>query len=301
MTRRLPLVLAALLIAGSRVFAQDAAPTLQPGAQAPDSAPARTFSVEFSGGTVAQYLDAIRAAFPGANVVGTQGLDQFTLPSISLKEVTIVGALQPLEQVATANDSDQGIHVWVANGVASVSVQNRFGHSVFEDEAEESGEPQIATRIWNITTLTRGGGLTLSDITGAIETAVSIASDVKPEFRIHEPTGMLVVKGLDTQLDIIDEVIGKLEESAASLDSIREQIIDYRGKIAMRQVEMTNIQRMLTEREKQAAAATDEDERNHRTEELLEYQGRLEEYRVNIAELQSRLADLEARVKKPNQ
>jgi len=297
--KRLPIVLSALLIAGSRVFAQDAAPTPQPPVQTTDATFTRTFSVEFAGGSVQDYLGAIRAAFPGANVVGSDGLDQFSLPPISLRDVTIAGALQPLEQVASNGDSGTGIKVWFANGVASVAVYES-GDAIFvEDEGPH--EPEIVTRIWNVTSLTTGGGMTIADITGAIETAVSIASDAKPEIRIHEPTGTLVVKGLDTQLDIIDEVIGKLEETAVARENLRDRIIELRAKIAMGQVEIAARERLLAEREKQAAAATDDDERNHRTEEALNQQGDLEQARAVLADYQRRLAELEARVKKPNQ
>jgi hypothetical protein len=296
---RLPIVAAAILglltpLVPAR--GQDGTPAPQP----VDATFARTFSVEFPGGTVAEYLDAIRAAFPGVNIVGSQGLDEFTLPAISLKEVTIAGALEPLEQVAMTAVQGAKVKVRFGSGVASIAAESIYdGSPLYSDEETPKG-PQIVTRIWNVTALTTGGGMTIADITGAIETAVSIASDAKPEFRIHEPTGTLVVKGLDTQLDLIDEVIGKLHESASELDNLRSQVIDLRGEVAMWQVEVANGERQLAEREKQAAAATDEDERNHRTDEALELRGALEKARVNLSEMQARLADLESRVKKPN-
>src|SRR5690606_1268737 len=141
------------------------------------------FSVTFEGGTVTQYLDAIRRASPSANVIGAEGLDQYTVPAITLKGVTTKGARRPLASVAQdAHGRIADLSVRMDDGVVSVWLNKRESQTIFQDEEP----PALEAFVWNSKTLTETGLVSVADITGAIETALSVFPGAKPEVRIHE-------------------------------------------------------------------------------------------------------------------
>lgn len=161
-----------------------------------------TFSVEFPGGSVAQYIDAIRAAYPEANIVGVQGLEHVTVPGITLREVSLEGALRPLTVVArTVDGRSADLGVFFMNGVASIAIPER-----------SLPEPP-RTLVLSGESL-RETGLPMPQIHEVFQTALSIFPGPQPDARFHEGTGIVVVRGTPEQLRTVEEVIEKLRMSA---------------------------------------------------------------------------------------
>lgn len=193
------------------------------------------FSVTFEGGTVTQYLDAIRKAHPKANIIGAVGLDAYTVPSITLKGVTTKGALRPLEFVAQdAHGRIADLSVRMDDGVASVWLDTRESQAIFQDGETEA----LEAFVWNSKTLTADGLVSVADITGAIETALSVFPGAKPEVRIHEATGILAIRGTVVQLDTVREVIDQLgqmpdamKRAKAAIRHEQEQIDEMQQQV----------------------------------------------------------------------
>jgi hypothetical protein len=201
-----------------------------------------TFSIDFPGGTVADFLAAIRKAHPGANIVTSGGLDSISIPPVTLTGVSLEGVLRSLALVAQNSHGDSAnLDVYFVDGVASVSLP-AASLTIFEPE-----EP--STLVWNSRTLTSSGSVTVSDITGAIDTALSVFTDPKPEVRIHEQTGILVVRGTEDQLNTVREVIdqlGEMPDAAKQANAAirhEQEIVDkMRQQVRAVELQITNLE-----------------------------------------------------------
>ncbi len=241
-----------------------------------------TFSVTFPGGTVAAYLDAIRKAYPPANIVGAQGLDTVTVPPIALNDVTLVGALKPLEMVArNADGRAANLNFAFMDGVASLSIPDRS----LPDAPE--------TMIWNVTEITTGGYVSVADITAGVETALAVFPGPKPEVRFHEGTGILAVRASMDQLKTIDRVIDELKQTAHDAGNLQTAIRDAQLTVAFREADVAALERQLTANEK-AANSAPTDVAGPMSAAARDTQASLERARVDLDGLRARLTRLTA-------
>jgi hypothetical protein len=250
-----------------------------------------TFSIDFPGGTVAEYLAAIRKAFPGANIVGSAGLEKYTIPPITLTHVTIHGALEPLEIIVKPPSANTPrVRVMIDNDVASVWLDSFIGPGQFVRE-----HAPLQTLVWNSKVLTMRGTVTVPDITGAIDTALSVFTDPKPEVRIHEQTGILVVRGTEAQLDAAREVIDQLGKTPPSAESWAAQEIATRKRdLVEMQQRVRTIELSIANLEARRKSVQQGLESDQIDNDLMTQRRMLDESKAALRATQETIAKLEA-------
>lgn len=258
------------------------------------SHPPVTFSVDFAGGTVTQYLDAIRAACPKANIVGAAGLDQYKVPPITLKDVTVHGALQPLDYVVSLEGARASrVKVWFNDDVASVWLEDEFRRDGATIDDENAPEPE--TLVWNSRELTSKQAITVDDITGAIDTALSVFPQDKPIVRIHEQTGILVVRGTEDQLAAVREVIQELSKSQKVTSDAERTIQRYQEAVDSLQMDTRKLELYIGNLEARRAAMEAGSEADAIDSELFNRRRELDEYRAKLQATTEAMVEAQAR------
>ncbi len=176
-------------------------------------------NVRFEGGTVKEYVEALRKVAPEANIVVMNCVDKVEMPAVQLTKVSLMTALELLdgrssqngqgytELTVTHNDGDEdGQTVWVID--CQTSASDPFGGRGY--------------RIWSIKDMIGEGSTTsINDVVSVVESALSMVSEggtegeaQLPQMKFHEATGLIIAKGTDAQLSVIDEVLEAMRDSA---------------------------------------------------------------------------------------
>ncbi len=179
------------------------------------------FDVQFPGGTLEEYVERIRQARPGgaANVVVMPEARSLEVPPVSLVAVTVEAAVSFLEGEYKLPDGRE----------AEVEVTSyTIGDSpdLVMKVAAEYESRDICTSVWNVEEALRAGQ-TAEEFLGAIEAVLSLFSE-KAKLSFHPPTGLLVFRGTDEQLDLVRETIEELIERAKNrhdrIEYLRDEI-----------------------------------------------------------------------------
>ncbi len=194
---------APLLLASQRIPDQSAK-----GNKAP-----RLVDLSFPGGTIADYLDALRKQVgKETNIVVTDPrAGEPVLPDISLSGVTVDAAVN---LIAAQYRLDNGRKIKVrVEGVGDLGEQQ--GTPLYRISSIGVGRdtpPNV--RVWTVASLI-DDQVKADDVLTAVELAVSLAGPgSKPaDIRFHEPTSLLVANGSPEQIDAINSVIAQLLES----------------------------------------------------------------------------------------
>lgn len=161
---------------------------------------ASTVSVDFKGGTLNEYITAIRTAQPNANIVVTPEAGAFSIPAINLKNAELWEAMKLLSSMS--------------DGPFARLIVEPVGRAFsIRSSVVEQHDPVTDTRVWSIKSLL-ATGLSLDDIVAAIDTVSDTAPD-KRYVKFHEQTSLLVVGTKIRDLDAIGRVLQTLQDAAA--------------------------------------------------------------------------------------
>lgn len=183
-------------------------------------------SVEFGGGSIREFVEALkRGSARPINVVMPGEASEMTLPAISLKNVPVLSALRSLEFVFTPEGSQ--------NQPFKVSTIEKTGPAepvyVLQMLPRYQGlsEP-IDTRSFSVRDLLssgpeEGAGMSLEQVVQSIEAALSLDAEVttgrapRPPAKVvvHRESNLVLVKGLSRQVDVAGEVVEKLGRDVA--------------------------------------------------------------------------------------
>jgi hypothetical protein len=212
--------LATLFLLSLCLPAQEAqAPT--PGPRPPKRDPV-VVTMAFAGGTLAQFVAAVRAVEPNANIVMATRAAEALVPRMELRGA---GLEQALESACM-----------IAEGPVEVRVKDSggAGQPVYTIQASERRQPKVAgapaeaevvQRVFTLNQLTmpRGFGLGIEPlgvetILSAVE-LVTTADGKAPLLRFHKDSGLLLVRGTVEQVSNASEALAVM---ANDLDA-REQ------------------------------------------------------------------------------
>jgi hypothetical protein len=171
----------------------------------------------FPGGTLEDYAQAIRGNLPLVNIVVMPEARSLPVPPVELHTVGVDQALDLLE-----GESYPDERTIVRITVRQIGVAPGAGeptNPVFRISAEKHSRGRPAAtevQVWTVAALL-SKELPAEAILTAIETSVDLASGTygPAEVRFHEATGLIIACGYTEQLDAIDCVIDRLQESAA--------------------------------------------------------------------------------------
>ncbi|GAB4548335.1 MAG: hypothetical protein Tsb0013_08860 [Phycisphaerales bacterium] len=277
----------------------------------PQGVEPRITSLDYPGGTIASYVEALKDAGASGRVVITGDPGDLTMQPATLKNVSVSAAVFMLDGIETSDGQTvRRVEVEELGGLYRVHVESRTRGS--------GGEP--ASRVWSLRGMTVRG-MDSDALLGAIETGLeALAPERQPTLRYHEPTSLLIAVGDATSLGLIESIIRGLDESAsvgARTLSGEERMKQYRARMERHLERLENDREVLTNNAEVArvraeriarlveAAETEEERERLMLEadpdELLmrsrDYERRAEEIAFRIDGVRTRLGQLDRMMK----
>lgn len=155
--------------------------------------------IDFPGGTIAEYVEAVAEAFGGANAVIQPGAEDMSVAPVKLTQVRRVDALIVLQAVARAEPTRR-IQVIPSTEIVQIGLATR-----------PSSAPQ-EVRVWSLQRLTDSGAKA-EDVLSAIETAINLVPG-EPQIKFHRETNLLMMRASIDQLDAAQQVLQALTQAA---------------------------------------------------------------------------------------
>ena len=203
------LLLAPLALSTVSAVAQDAPATSQRRRAAPTAV---TVSLKFAGGTMADFVAAVRADQSKANIVLATQARNAQVPAMVLKSA---GLEQALEGACMAAAADYDVRVKEFRGsgepVYSIVAQKRHSNTAEQVLPADHDSQQWVSSL-NELTSERVSGMKAMDV-ATILSAIELAlSDEKkaPSLRFHKDSGLLLVRGSREQISVVEQVLGTL-------------------------------------------------------------------------------------------
>ncbi|HLU39617.1 MAG TPA: hypothetical protein VK081_09535 [Planctomycetota bacterium] len=221
--RTLPVVLLLLTtVAAQRGGEPPRPPEVEPAPADTRRPPRQTISVDFAGGTLADFADALRAAGENVNIVLPESATQVRVPKLSLRSTTVEAALRALTAIVDTN-----VQLHVEMSVANVAPIGEVGERVYAVRVQFTDPMRQATeqvvRVFALGDLTappgaRGAGLAVETILTALDAGLSVAAEAAGQrdgepravLRYHEGTNLLFVAATPTQVKLVQEVLHSL-------------------------------------------------------------------------------------------
>ena len=215
--------LAALLAAGG--FAQNESPA--PAGQQPAMP---RVSINFAGGTFAEFLAALRARDNKINIVAAAECSDIPMPAMAMTDASVHAALLAAAEVAPA---DYDVHI-ALKGPGDGGLVFAVAVKAHHDPASARGavaRPRVAvfslrrlTESWPTDSVQKTVAILPATILSAIAAGTGDAPMKKPMLRFHEDSGLLFAWGDPEQLDYVQQVLRNLEEGQ-----------EYVRKVALRE------------------------------------------------------------------
>lgn len=208
----LPLLCATLVLAPPTTAAQQPPAPVNSEVSSPapiPAKPARTFDVHFNGGTLAEYVQAVRQASGNtANVVVTPAAAEIPMTEVALTGVSARSAIMSLNSVV---DLDQNRTVVVRAIVDAPDEGEVFTVGAYPQRPHEQQASQEDSKVWSLASIVQSGQR-VEDVVSAVETALSLYPEAKPkiELRLHKDTNLLIARGRVDQLQTVEQVIEAL-------------------------------------------------------------------------------------------
>lgn len=187
-------------------------------------------SIEFGGGTVSAYIDALRKAVAPqpVNVILSRDASTAEIAAISLKQVALNTALMAIEPAAGHASGDwkirrinvERLDEFPANSIASAFSVDYMPR---REMVSPMGPQPMAVEVFSIADLIRrqgGAGVPLmkdvpllATVLSAVESAVELQADseVKPELKFHEQSGLLILRGTERDHRAVRQVIERIQ------------------------------------------------------------------------------------------
>jgi hypothetical protein len=230
----------ALAFAPGAARAQVQAQQNQPGDQ--EAEPARTFAIDFPGGTLIDFVRAVQKAAGGVNVVTSPGADQIRLGPASLKNVSVRTALEASRSLVVDAENESVSTNMLAKGAGEpvylVNYSKRKdARGVYPDEAD--------LRVYSLEGID-AGGMKVESVLSAVDTAVGlVGGSPKAVIKYHSDSHLLLVWANRAQMVAVDQVISALRPASraqqqgdeiarlqAELKSANDQIKSLQAAIA---------------------------------------------------------------------
>jgi hypothetical protein len=182
--------------------------------------PPKTVSIQFQGGTIADYVALLSEAADDApvNVTLSQEAAEIELAPVTLRRVTLDQSLELL-----ANTIDLGptsrINVSRISGPPG-------GTSVYSINVQRAGvragpSPQSRLEVFSLRSLiqappgSEGPAFSVEEILTAVDTALELGGQGEADMRFHPESGLLIVRALPDQINAVDNIIGVLGDDVS--------------------------------------------------------------------------------------
>lgn len=202
--------------------------------------PVALVSLDFPGGTMAQFVRDLRAAQQKANIALGEGAEASKVPALKVTDTTVGQALEVAAAVAAVGEDG---HQIVVREVGPGPGEPVYAVSAMRPPvmALNGGQPPVQLRVFSLAQLTEPAAgdsaqapiaVPVATILSAIESGIA-GMLAAPKMRYHQNSSLLFVQGDERQLGVVREVLASLEQ-------------DQRMR-RMRQQEQQNLDRARTQ------------------------------------------------------
>lgn len=207
-------------------------PSFAQRADAPEEAPAPTgptlFSLDFPGGTLRDFANAVRRANVQATLIVDEIAANFRLPALEMRQVDLETAGAIVEVIANPPEGRDGqvhVHSWGIAGSLETAVAIR-GRYMTEGSRQ-------TVHVWSLAEHLQAG-MNADDLLSGVEAAVGAVGD-GGAIRFHAPTAMLIVRGGPDQVSAADQAVGRMlevgERSERSENNLRANLQAYQERL----------------------------------------------------------------------
>lgn len=191
--------------------------------------------LNFNGGTVAAYIEALRKAAGAVNIVVAPEGEGIDVPAVRLTRVSIEGALKVLDD--RRGHTARGGSGLYQLGTGRIGPDDSGGTPIFVVRAESLGRDPIvaplaqSSAVWAVSDVLESG-VKPEDILTAVETALAMIGApaagadggkarggpdaAEPaQLRFHAATGLLLGRGTGEHISAINEVVSSARAAAS--------------------------------------------------------------------------------------
>jgi hypothetical protein len=263
-----------------------------PAFAAPQDRGNNLLTIDFPGGTVADYVASIRKQSPDSNILLMADAEVVPVPAMRLRNVTLGAAIQILDPLVLENEMAQvRLGTDVTHNPPGEAVWSIVARAKYQKAPSQTAVIAVGHVL--------AGEVDAESLLTAIETGLSLFGEQyqRPEMRFHEPTGLIIARGHPQQVSMINDVVNQIYENIKSSQErrLREQsMIDAEQKISALEAELSDTVSELTAYRveiKEVQTQADVIERQlHQSLEGLAARDR------EVVTLQTQLADARARL-----
>jgi hypothetical protein len=196
--------------------------------------------LSFPGGSLASLVERLKERDPRANIILRAGAGDVTLPAFQAFEITPAGAIWVAKSVV---ESDWNLHVSTVDP-GDGSEPTTVVRASKVRPASEAVSWMAPSKAWNLRTWMSDNEERVQGAFAAIQVGLESFGDSPIELKYHEPTGVLMARGNQAQIEFIESII-----QAAAASSSREpfevqnapsviagglkRIVEIKGEIAV--------------------------------------------------------------------
>ncbi len=246
-------VLAAGMLLGSPALAQPVGRQM-PRVRTPDDPPPTLISVDFNGGTLAQFVTAIKSqSKEPVNILPQGDAAKIPVEAVQLRDVDVETALRAaletklINQETMPDGMQRKLYLETIRGDAPskpafvVGFQTGGARATVPQAPGMSPGNDSVTAVYSIQRLVhnddKDGMTTLPEtvVLSAIDTGLKLASVEgveKPELQYHKDSGLLLVRGRRDDVSVVEEVLRKLvsDQDRRTEGTRRRKIAEIRQK-----------------------------------------------------------------------
>ena len=246
-------------------------------------------ALEFPGGTIAEYVEALNEVVGKANIVVMAAARDIEMPPVELNSVALGSALELIQgEFQPQEQTHVKIHV---DEVSMYEEGEKPIYRVFAEVHRRGRPSETSVHVWSIANLL-SEGLPSDAVLTAVETAVELVIDRQQpaEIRFHDATGLIIARGNRQQLEAVDYVVKQVEESIERrLASSREASPEIEAHIAALQEEVH--QRTLETEVMQLRFQAAHEERERLQAEMEQVRQENQRLEATVRELERRLGE----------
>jgi len=171
-------------------------------------------SVDFKGGTITEYIDALAKAAGSVNVLISTEAADLSMPPVKLTKVSVSAAIDLVNGTRT-DKNDRFVNLDVDHlRQYEANEQETFKINANRPSRGRPTEVKTLSKVWSIAHLIQDGVFNSKVVLDAVEMAIAVTkSTSKVDIRFHEATGLLIASGSTSQLSAIENVLGELGQS----------------------------------------------------------------------------------------
>lgn len=189
---------------------------------AADARVSDVYRVDFPGGTVAEYIELIRETVPDINIVLMPNASEVQIPSFRLHGWPgNEGVFFNVLEYVTHDSGPDELDVSWDGDLFFIRLASPYA----PDSSQHQQVQETRLQSHSLADVLVADHLTAEDVLQSIEAVLDLHgnNDFQPELRFHEPTSLLIIRGMEEQLIVVGQAIHELRKSAEIARVKRDQ------------------------------------------------------------------------------